>query len=130
MCCPPSHLECGTHWQPLATNIPPPLAPPPPPASLPACSGALGRGSTSSPALYRSYFPTILARWWKEVRYGKQLCLDACPLPSCLPYSAKKIAHLTPNAKLIFMLRDPVAGAFSAELMASFHFFAVHISTE
>lgn len=36
-------------------------------------AGALGRGSTSSRAAYRSYFPTLLRRWWVEAveRSGK-----------------------------------------------------------
>ncbi|GAB4823377.1 hypothetical protein N2152v2_010423 [Parachlorella kessleri] len=82
-------------------------------------NGAMGRGTTSSKLLYRSYFPTVLTRWWKErvLRVGKWMCFDACPLPACLPFTAKRMAKLTPNAKLIFMLRDPVSGAFSAEIM-------------
>ncbi len=66
----------------------------------------MGRGTTSSKALYRSYFPTVLTRWWKErvLRVGKFICFDACPLPACLPYTAKRMAKITPNAKLIFMV--------------------------
>lgn len=32
------------------------------------------------------------------------MCFDACPLPACLPYSAERIAAVTPHAKLIFMV--------------------------
>jgi hypothetical protein len=32
------------------------------------------------------------------------MCFDATPLPGCLPYTAKRMAKLTPNAKLIFMV--------------------------
>ena len=69
-------------------------------------NGALGRGTTSSKLLYRSYFPTVLTRWWKErvLHVGKWMCFDACPLPACLPFTAKRMAKLTPNAKLIFMV--------------------------
>ena len=36
-------------------------------------NGILGRGTTSSKLLYRSYFPTVLTRWWAErvLRVGK-----------------------------------------------------------
>ncbi|KAL3154320.1 hypothetical protein ABBQ32_013804 [Trebouxia sp. C0010 RCD-2024] len=47
------------------------------------------------------------------------MCFDACPVTACLPYTAKRIRALTPDAKLIFMLRDPVHCIFSAELMIS-----------
>ena len=47
------------------------------------------------------------------------MCFDACPVPACLDYSAARMAAVSPNAKLIFMLRDPVGGAFSAEIMVS-----------
>mgnify|MGYP001091180173 CR=1 FL=1 len=77
-------------------------------ARAPLCvqNGALGRGTTSSKLLYRSYFPTVLTRWWKErvLRVGKWMCFDACPLPACLPFTAKRMAKLTPNAKLILMV--------------------------
>ena len=34
-----------------------------------------------------------------------------------MDYSAARMARFSPDAKLIFMLRDPVGGAFSAEIM-------------
>ncbi|KAI3436813.1 hypothetical protein D9Q98_006223 [Chlorella vulgaris] len=83
-------------------------------------SGALGRHSgASSAAIYRSYFPTVLQRWWVErvKRAGKWLCFDACPVNACLDFTADRLAAISPNAKLIFMMRDPVQGAFSAEIM-------------
>lgn len=43
--------------------------------------------------------------------------MDACPLNACLPYVADRIAEMSPNAKLIFMVRDPVEAVFSAEIM-------------
>lgn len=36
---------------------------------------------------------------------------------ACLDYTAARMAAFNPDAKLIFMLRDPVSGAFSAEIM-------------
>lgn len=45
------------------------------------------------------------------------MCFDACPVTACLPYTARRIKAITPNAKLIFMLRDPVPVMFSAETM-------------
>lgn len=47
----------------------------------------------------------------------KWLCFDACPVPACVPFTAERIANMTPDAKIIFMLRDPVSGVFSAEIM-------------
>lgn len=43
--------------------------------------------------------------------------MDACPLNACLPHVADRIKRMSPNAKLIFMVRDPVDAAFSAEIM-------------
>lgn len=82
-------------------------------------NGALGRRAASSPTLYRSFFPTVLTRWWRECvrRSGGWWCFDACPVTVCLPYAAKRIAAINPDAKLVFMVRDPVESAFSAEIM-------------
>jgi hypothetical protein len=69
-------------------------------------SGLLGRGAGArSAALYRSFFPTLLTRWWAEVVRGvpRWLCFDACPTAACLPFVAKRAKALTPNAKLIVM---------------------------
>jgi hypothetical protein len=46
--------------------------------------------------------------------------MDACPLNACLPYVADRIAEMSPNAKLIFMVRDPVEAVFSAEIMVRY----------
>lgn len=82
-------------------------------------NGVLGPRSTRSKMMYRSFFPTIVTRWWREVvrRCGTWKCMDACPLNACLPYVADRIAAMSPNAKLIFMVRDPVEAVFSAEIM-------------
>ena len=82
-------------------------------------NGVLGRRHASSRTLYRSFFPTFLTRWWREriCRSGGWLCLDACPLTGCLPYAAKRIHAINPDAKLIFAVRDPVDASFSTEIM-------------
>ena len=81
--------------------------------------GVLGRRTTHSKTLYRSFFPTMVTRWWKEVvmRCGTWKVMDACPLNACIPFVADRILELNPNAKLIFMVRDPVEAVFSAEIM-------------
>jgi hypothetical protein len=43
--------------------------------------------------------------------------MDACPVNACLDFTAERISKFSPDAKLIFMLRSPVQGAFSAEIM-------------
>jgi len=82
-------------------------------------NGVLGPRTTHSKMLYRSFFPTIVTKWWREVvlRCGTWKCMDACPLNACLPYVADRIKKMSPDAKLIFMVRDPVEAAFSAEIM-------------
>lgn len=45
------------------------------------------------------------------------MCFDACPVHACLPHIPARMAHVTPNAKLIFMMRDPLAAVISGELM-------------
>jgi hypothetical protein len=82
-------------------------------------NGILGPKNAASPTLYRSFFPTVLTRWWIErVRMaGPWRCFDACPLTGCLPYTSKRIAAINPNAKLIFVVRNPIDAAFSAEMM-------------
>eukprot|EP00798_Chlamydomonas_sp_ICE-L_P001763 gene1763-33177_t len=67
-------------------------------------TGVLGRHNAHSARLYRSFFPT-----W--------MCFDACPVYACLPFVAARIAKVTPEAKIIVMVRDPTAGMFSAEVM-------------
>eukprot|EP00873_Tetraselmis_striata_P019508 jgi/Tetstr1/439772/TSEL_028185.t1 len=72
-------------------------------------SGVLGRRTTDSGALYRSFFPTVLSAWWAEVVRGYK-CFDACPANACLPYMAEKIQRLTPDAKFVFLVghRQPL----------------------
>lgn len=82
-------------------------------------NGVLGRNSASSRTLYRSFFPTFLMRWWKEriCGSGGWFCIDACPVFACLPYTARRIAAISPKAKLIFAVRNPVDASFSTEIM-------------
>jgi hypothetical protein len=44
------------------------------------------------------------------------ICFDTCPTAACLPFAAARIAAITPAAKLVFVLRDPIEASFSAEL--------------
>ncbi len=32
------------------------------------------------------------------------MCFDACPVTACLPYTARRMKAITPDAKLIFMV--------------------------
>ncbi|KAF5832241.1 P-loop containing nucleoside triphosphate hydrolase protein, partial [Dunaliella salina] len=82
-------------------------------------AGVMGRSSASSARLYKSFFPTIMSRWWAIAVHGvKQWqVFDACPVHACLPYVARRIAAITPKAKIVVMVRDPVEGLFSAEIM-------------
>ncbi len=82
-------------------------------------NGVLGPNRAYSATLYRSFFPTIVTRWWREVvmRCGKWMCMDACPLSACLPYVAQRIKRISPDAKLIFMVRNPADSCFSGEIM-------------
>lgn len=45
------------------------------------------------------------------------LCFDACPVHACLSHVPPRMAQLTPDAKLIFMMRDPLSAVLSGELM-------------
>lgn len=82
-------------------------------------TGILGKGTTGSKSMYQSFFPTCVERWWCESVQGmkKMICMDACPLNACVPFVSDRIQEWTPEAKLIFMLRDPVDAAFSGEIM-------------
>jgi hypothetical protein len=83
--------------------------------------GILGKNTTGNKRLYSSFFPTFLYVWWKTRVYprvaGNVHFLDACPLNACLPWVAQRIKNWTPDAKLIFMVRDPVESIFSGECM-------------
>ena len=38
-------------------------------------------------------------------------CFDACPTNVCLPFTAQRMSQMTPNAKLIFLVRTAIAFA-------------------
>ena len=82
-------------------------------------NGVLGANHAYSRTMYRSFFPTIVTRWWCEVvkRCGTWMVMDACPLSACLPYVAERIKRISPDAKLIFMVRNPADSCFSGEIM-------------
>lgn len=83
-------------------------------------NGVFGPKSASSRLLYRSFFPTILSRWYCERvrRAGPWKCFDACPLTGALgSMAARRLAAIAPDAKLIFVVRDPIEATFSAEIM-------------
>lgn len=84
-------------------------------------AGVLGRNAAHGRLLYRTFFPTIVRKWWCEVVGGveKWMCFDACPTFGCLPYTAARIAAMTPQAKIILMVRKPSEAVFSAEVMLS-----------
>jgi len=82
--------------------------------------GLLGAGACArSAALYRSFFPTVITRWWREAALGSRRwqCFDATPTYACLPHVPARVAVLTPNSKVVFMVREPTAAVFSAESM-------------
>lgn len=70
---------------------------------------------------YTHAHPTRIpcCRWWSEAVLGvpRWMCFDACPTFACLPHVAARAAAITPSAKLVVMVRDPVAALFSAETM-------------
>eukprot|EP00878_Enallax_costatus_P031582 GHUV01034542.1.p1 GENE.GHUV01034542.1~~GHUV01034542.1.p1 ORF type:complete len:102 (+),score=3.75 GHUV01034542.1:392-697(+) len=47
-------------------------------------------------------------RWWSEAVLGvdRWMCFDACPTYACLPHVAPRVKAVTPNAKLIVMVRQ------------------------
>lgn len=81
--------------------------------------GICGRKWAHQGFLYRSFFPTVLARWWAEVVLGvrNHMAFDATPLFCVLPHVAARMARLTPGAKIVILLRDPVDLSLSSENM-------------
>ena len=77
-------------------------------------SGAVGGGGNAGgeagvltasdhwpcPCILATYALTVLTRL-----HTQWMAFDACPLVSCLPHTAARLAALTPDAKLIFMVR-------------------------
>lgn len=110
-----THPPSLTHHQISNSQTPPHLSP----RESHFYVGALGRSSTTSTSAYRSFFPTIVASTLARVRHGNWLCFDACPVHACLPHVPARMKAMTPNAKLVFMMRDPLAAVISGELMVS-----------
>jgi len=63
---------------------------------------------------YRAQFPTVAHSAWVRGRHGNDLvAMDACPYYLFHPFAAERIARDLPDARLLVMLRDPVARAQS-----------------
>lgn len=70
-------------------------------------------------SIRRAAFPRRQARPLPSLSVLQFLCFDACPVHACLSHVPPRMAELTPDAKLIFMMRDPLAAVLSGELMVS-----------
>lgn len=82
----------------------------PPLAFLNVCLVQLTqKDNWSSEAYYAMYFPL---RWLKAL-WSPWLVFDATPEYMVLPYCPRLIHRLTPDAKLVFMLREPAKRAYS-----------------
>ena len=62
---------------------------------------------------YRSQFPTTLERQAVLRRTGAFATLDATPSYLFHPHAARRIRAVAPGARLLVLLRDPVARAYS-----------------
>ena len=67
-----------------------------------ACGRCAASGQRPAPSVLSK---TLLLLCKLTLMHAQWMCFDACPLVACLPYSASRLAALTPNAKLIFMVR-------------------------
>jgi len=66
------------------------------------------------PAWYRSHFPTSIAKALRRRRSGEPVMTgEGSPYYSFHPLAADRIADLLPEARFIFMLRDPISRAYS-----------------
>ena len=65
-------------------------------------------------AWYRSHFPTVLYRSWLERSRGCEVIAgESSPYYIFHPLALSRISQALPSAKLIVLLRDPVARAYS-----------------
>ncbi|CAG9466112.1 unnamed protein product [Pedinophyceae sp. YPF-701] len=82
-------------------------------------SGVFGARCAHQSLLYRSFFPTLLSKFWVEVvrGAGKMITFDATPTYAVLPHVARRVKALTPDAKLVVCVRNPCEAVFSAEVM-------------
>ena len=62
---------------------------------------------------YRSHFPTHLRRAAEESEGPGRVVGEACPYYLFHPHAPRRTYELVPDAKLIVLLRDPVARAYS-----------------
>jgi hypothetical protein len=62
---------------------------------------------------YRSNFPTVLKKKLVKSIKGHALTGEASPSYMANPFTAERIKKALPNAKLIFLLRNPAERAFS-----------------
>lgn len=82
--------------------------------------GKLVRGTYDGPLSYRKFFPLrIRLRLIKKITGHEAFTADCTPVYLYCPVAARRIKEITPNAKLIIMLRDPVSRAFSEFTMVS-----------
>jgi len=81
-------------------------------------SGVFGRHYAHQTWLYQTFFPSWFTRWWVEVVHGRRLIVfDGTPTYGMLPHTAERIHRVSPHAKLIVCVRDPVQALFSGEIM-------------
>jgi hypothetical protein len=63
---------------------------------------------------YRSHFPTSAFAGWARLRHGVDLKVgEASPDYLFAPRAPQRVASILPHAKLLVLLRDPVARAYS-----------------
>lgn len=66
------------------------------------------------PHWYRKHFPTNLYRWTSERIYARRVLTgEATPSYLLHPHAPRRISKDVPHARIIVMLRNPVARAFS-----------------
>ncbi|MDT9594393.1 sulfotransferase [Nocardioides zeae] len=64
-------------------------------------------------AWYRGHFPTVAARERHRARHGGAFTVEADPLYLWDPRVAERARHAVPDARVVVLLRDPVARAHS-----------------
>jgi hypothetical protein len=63
---------------------------------------------------YRSFYPTLFERAYRRKVLGDAFVTgEASPYYLIYPYAAQRVHHVVPNARLLVLLRDPVARAYS-----------------
>lgn len=58
------------------------------------------------------------------------MCFDACPVHACLPFVAERIAAVSPNAKIIIMVRvaysNPAESYHLTKVLMDVHIGYIH----